>query len=309
MTPLWRERIRAFFFNAWPTKLLSLLAAVLVWWFATVGDTPVTQASRVVPLEIQGLGTSSVASGVPESAIMTIRGPSVLIERMPAQSLGAIIDLSGQTGEFEAEITVLIPQGVELVDVSPGSVIGTVQALQNSTVPVEAIIIGPESGDSRVAVSVTPADATVSGVDPTLSRVARVLVPVRASAGERRHSGFAADLDGHPVSGVSVEPQEFSISVNELPVLAQAAVSIELLPPDVTGFNVVARLQSAEHVVTGPPSALEGLETVRGSISEQVTPAEVGTWTVPVSLELPEGVAPIGQPQAILRLTARELEE
>ncbi len=309
MSPQNRSRIKAFFFNAWPAKLLSLFAALLVWWFATVGDTPVTQASRIVPLDIQGLSSGSVASGVPETAILTFRGPSVLIERIPDQSLGAIIDLSGETGEFEEPINVMIPQGVELIDVSPGSVIGTVQALQEESVPVEPVIIGPLNGDVRVEVTVEPPFATVSGVDPTVSRVTRVLVPVRASAGERTNAGFAADLNGQPVTNVSVQPSEVTVTVTEIPILAQATVTIDFVPPAVAGFNVSTRLETIEQVITGPPSLLAGLESVSGTISEQSIPAEAGSYTVPVELALPEGVAPSGQPRAVLRLTELAQEE
>ena len=309
MTRQLRSRIKAFFFHAWPSKLLSLLAAVLVWWFATVGDTPVTQASRVVPLEIQGLSSGSVASGVPETAILTFRGPSVLIERIQTQSLGAIIDLSGESGEFEEPINVMIPQGVELLDVSPGSVIGTVQALQEETVPVEPVIIGPQSADVRVEVTVEPQSVTVSGVNPALSRVTRVLIPVRASAGERTLVGFPADLNGQPVGNVSVAPSEVTVTVTEIPVLAQATVSIDFVPPAVPGFNVSTRLESDEQVITGPPSLLADLTAVNGTISSQSIPAEAGSYTVPVELELPEGVSPSGQPRAVLRLTALVPEE
>lgn len=309
MTPQNRSRVRAFFFHAWPSKVLSLLAAVLVWWFATVGDTPVTQASRVVPLDVQGLSSGSVASGVPETAILTFRGPSVLIERIQAQSLGAVIDLSGESGEFEEPINVMIPQGVELIDVSPGSVIGTVQALQEETVPVEPVIIGPQTADVRVELTVEPPFVTVSGVDPALSRVTRVFIPVRASAGERTLTGYAADLNGQPVGNVTVAPAEVTVSVTELPVLAQATVSIEFVPPAVPGFNVSTRLETSEQTITGPPSLLAGMESVNGTISEQSIPAEPGSYTVPVELDLPEGVAPSGQPRAVLRLSALVPEE
>src|SRR5690625_5143885 len=108
-----------FFLHNWPQKLGSLLAAGLVWWFATVSEAPQTQASRVVSIEVQGLGSTSVARGLPETAVLTIRGPSLLIERLQPGSLGAVIDLTGTSGDFEEPINVVIPRGVELVSVTP----------------------------------------------------------------------------------------------------------------------------------------------------------------------------------------------
>lgn len=304
-----RSKVRAFFLHNWPQKLGSLLAAALVWWFATVGDTPLTQASRVVPIEVQGLGPDSIASGVPETAVLTIRGPSVLIDRLQSQSLGAIIDLAGRSGEFEEQVNVMIPQGVELVNVTPSGVIGTVESLQESLVPVEAIVIGSHSSDVRIEVSVEPQNITVSGVDSVLARVNRVLVPVRASAGERSQAGFAADIGGLPVSGVSLQPAEIRITVSEVPVQQRTEVSLELVPPLVSGFNVTARLEAASHAVSGPPSLLSGLGTVQAEVEAALLPDAAGTFTVPLLLALPDGVEPLGQPRAVLRLTPLVLEE
>lgn len=301
--------LRAFFLHNWPQKLGALLAAVLVWWFATVGDTPQTQASRVVELEVQGLGSASVASGIPDSAVITIRGPSVLIDRLQAQSLGAIIDLEGRSGDFEEPINVMIPQGVELVSVTPGEVIGTVETLAEAVVPVEPVLIGVRNPDVRAEVTVEPGHVTVSGLASVLTRVSRVVVPVRAAAGERSLAGFAADLSGLPVSGVSMLPAQVEVTVVENPVLSQQTFEVRLLPPAVDGFNVTARLDVTEVVLIGSPTILADLESVSASADLGMLPQESGSHTVPVLLELPEGVTAVSVPQALIRLTPLSLEE
>ncbi len=301
--------LRSFFLHNWPQKLGALLAALLVWWFATVGDTPQTQASRVVELEVQGLGSTSVASGIPDSAVITIRGPSVLIERLQAQSLGAIIDLEGRSGDFEEPINVMIPQGVELVSVTPGEVIGTVETLAEAVVPVEPVLIGAQNADVRAEITVEPQHVTVSGLASVLTRVSRVVVPVRAAAGERSLAGFAADLGGLPVAGVSMLPAQVVVTVVENPVLRQQTVNVQLLPPAVDGFNVTARLDSAEVTLVGPPTGLSGVESVRATADLSQLPLDSGSHTVPVLLELPEGVTAVGVPRATIRLTPLSLEE
>lgn len=301
--------IKAFFLLNWPQKLGALLAAVLVWWFATVGDTPQTQASRVVSVEVQGLGSGSVASGIPDNAVITIRGPSVLIERLQAQNLAAVIDLEGRSGDFEQSINVLIPQGVELVSVTPGEVIGTVETLTEATVPVDPVLIGARNIDTQVSVTVEPTHVTVSGLASVLGRVTRVLVPVRGAAGERSLAGFAADLNGLPVNGATVLPAEVLVTVTETPVLERRTLTINFVPPAVAGFNVSARLDQAELTVVGPPSQLAGLEAVNGTADAVLLPQQGGTHVVPVELALPDGVIATRVPQATVRLLPQNLEE
>ncbi|HLR46942.1 MAG TPA: hypothetical protein VK092_07265 [Deinococcales bacterium] len=301
--------LRAVFVNNWPQKLGALLAAALVWWFATVGDSPQTQATRVVRLQVQGLPANSVATGVPDTAALTIRGPSVLIERLQSQGLSAVIDLDGQTGDFQEPINVLIPRGVELLSVTPGDVIGTVETLAERAVPLEAVIIGTRPGDVHTDLEVDPEHVTVTGLTADLDLVTRVIAPVRSSPGERTVSGYAADLDGQPVGGVSVEPEEVQVTVRELPLLVQATVPLELTPPEVDGFDVTVLTDSAELTVTGPPSALAELDSVTGTPDLATGEPAAGTVSVPVLPELPEGVFTGDAPAAEVRLVPLVREE
>ena len=294
--------LRNVFLHNWPQKLGALLAAALVWWFATVGDSPQTQATRVVRLQVQGLPANSVATGVPDTAALTIRGPSVLIDRLQSQGLSAVIDLRGQTGTFQEPINVLIPRGVELLSVTPGDVIGTVETLSERAVPVEVVTIGMQPADLHTVTVSDPEHVTVKGLTADLDRVTRVIAPVRSSPGERTATGFAADLDGQPVGGVSLAPSEVQVTVREIPLLGQAAVRLELVPPAVPGFNVTARLDDDEITLTGPPSALEGLGSVRAETDVSGIDPDAGTQTVAVLPELPDDVFTGDRPTATVRL-------
>lgn len=301
--------LRAVLLHNWPQKLGALLAAALVWWFATVGDSPQTQATRVVQLEVQGLPANSVATGVPETAALTIRGPSVLIDRLQAQGLSAVIDLRGQAGDFQEPINVLIPRGVELLSVTPGDVIGTVETLTERAVPLEAVIIGGQPEDIHTVLTPDPEHVTVTGLSVDLDRVTRVIVPVRSSPGERTASGFAADLDGQPVPGVSVKPAEVQVTVTEMPLLAQVELPLELVPPAVPGYNVIARLETEGIEVTGPPSVLRELGAVSGMPDLRGFEPEAGSHSLPVMPDLPEGVFTGDRPTALVRLIPLVPEE
>lgn len=284
-------RLRRILVHNWPQKVGALLLAMFIWWFVTVSDTPQTLASVEVQIEVEGLAPNSVVTGLPETVIVTIQGPGLLVERAQRDNIVAILDLAGVTGAFETSVLVLIPQGVELMNVSPSEVIGTIEPLASRSVPVEAVVFGAQSTDVRLALTVVPDEVTVSGLAGTLEQVTRVIVPVRSAPGERAGTPFAANTAGLPVGGVSISPDSIQVTVIEQPVLIQREVRIALLPPDVPGFSVSARLDPATVMVTGPPSLVAGLEEVTATADLSDMPAEPGAHVVPVVPALPGGVS------------------
>lgn len=295
--------------HAWPQKLGALALASMIWMFVNVNDTSITQRSLFVPIEVEGLGAESVATGLPDYVEVTVSGASTQVDRLRPDNFEALLDLTGQIGQFEAPITVLSPQGIELRRVSPGDVIGTVEPVTVKSIPVDAVIIGAVAPDLKVTTTLEPAEVTVRARASTLARVARALAPVRPSPGERLTTPYPVDAGGLPVTGVTIEPSEVEVIVSEEPVMVSRRLPVELETPAVSGFSVTARMEEAEVEVIGPISALEGLEHVPATVSLPTDELEAGGYTLPVTLELPEGVYVVGSSAATVRLSRPPIRE
>ena len=289
--------------HAWPQKLGALVLATLIWLFVNVNDTSITQRSLFVPITVEGLAADSVATGLPEFVEVTIAGPSGQVDRLRPDNFEAVLDLAEQRGAFEEPITVLSPQAVELRRVNPSDVIGTVEAVTEKTVPVDVVMIGSGPTDVKVMTSVEPAEVMVRARSSTLAQVARVLAPVRPAPGERAVVPFAVNTAGQPVTGVNILPAEIQVAVAEEPVLVTRTLPVDLETPSVPGFTVTAGLDQGEVQLIGPPSVLNTLENVPGTVSLQTEEPEAGGYTLPVTLELPEGVEAVGSPTATVRLS------
>jgi YbbR domain-containing protein len=303
------HRILTALSHAWPQKVGALVLATLVWLFVNVNDTSITQRSLFVPITVEGLAPDSVATGLPDFVEVTVSGASGAIDRLRPDNFEAILDLSGQGGPFEVPIRVLSPQGVDLRRVNPSDVIGTVEAVTEKRVPLDAVVIGSGGPDTVVRATAEPTEVIVRARASTLAQVARALAPVRPSPGQRPATPYAVDSAGQPVAGVTIEPASVQVTVGEEPVLVSRRMPVELETPAVSGFTVTARLEQDAVSLLGPESTLAGIERVPGTVSLPTEEPEAGGYTLPVTLELPEGVYVVGSPTATVRLSRPPIRE
>mgnify|MGYP001306605536 CR=1 FL=1 len=302
-------RLRAILVTNWPQKLGSLLIAAVIWWFVAVNESPQTLVSITVPIEVEGLRDDSVATGLPSSVVVSVQGPSMLIDRVQRDSVVAILDLAGLSGEFEQRITVLIPQGVELLGVSPADVIGSIEPLASREVAALAVLHIEAQQDVVLSTAIEPESATVSGLASTVSQVASVIVPVTSREDGSFVRAWAADADGLPVQGVAVSPDSFRVTVTPVPVLASRTVPVVLLPPVAPGFSVTARLDVPEVTLVGPPSSLDTIDSVVADVNMDSLTLETGVHVAPVTLTLPEDTVAVRPLSATIRLTQAGIVE
>jgi YbbR domain-containing protein len=303
------HRILTALSHAWPQKVGALVLATLVWLFVNVNDTSITQRSLFVPITVDGLASDSVATGLPDFVEVTVSGASGPIDRLRPENFEAILDLSGQSGAFEVPIRVLSPQGVDLRRVTPSDVIGTVEAVTEKRVPLDAVVIGNGGGDTMVRATAEPTEVIVRARASTLAQVARALAPVRPSPGRRPSTPYAVDSGGQPVAGATTLPASVQVTVVEEPVLVSRQLPVELETPAVSGFTVTARLEEDNVSLLGPESTLAGMERVPGTVSLPTEEPEAGGYTLPVTLELPERVYVVGTPTATVRLSRPPIRE
>jgi YbbR domain-containing protein len=109
-------------FNNIGLKLVSLLAAALLW--LAVTRSPVTEVAVKVPIEFQHVPTGLDLSSehIPELQIR-VRGPERLVHGLDQGEVHAIIDLAGVgPGERTYDLTgrqISVPHGVDVVQIIP----------------------------------------------------------------------------------------------------------------------------------------------------------------------------------------------
>ena len=149
----------------WPVrnlrlKLVSVCIAGLLW-MIVAGDRVVERVLRV-PVELQGMPADLELVGpAPDTVDVRVRGSSNALTRLGPGDIAAVIDLkSAREGRRVFTLgpgQVLVPAGLETVQVSPSTLSMEFEATVTRRVPVEARTDGdPEKGFRVVRVATVP---------------------------------------------------------------------------------------------------------------------------------------------------------
>lgn len=285
--------LRRLLFDNAPRKLGALALAVAVWFFATSNDDTVAQRSLLVPIVVDGVRDNSVVVGVPAAVEVTLSGPLARIDRLRPESIEALLDLSGLSGDFSVQVIVAPPQGLSLERVVPNEVIGLVEAVELRTVPVLLHPIGFDSSEQQLRSSVRPEVATVRGRAAVVAQVSAVVVPITAAelaaASSDLRPGFAVDRNGLPIPEVNVAENRFELLWSIEPLWSLARVAT--LPParDQGAWQLLDELPTSLGVA-GPRGRLEGLAPVVLDVQWPTGTLQPGEYTLMVQARLPDGV-------------------
>lgn len=179
------------------TKLLSLAIAVAVW-FSLSGERRerTSERSYHMPLSIVNIPPRSlVASPLPSSVDVRLRGPFTALRQLEPDKLEAVLDLKeAQPGEVVYRFTtedVNVPPDVEVVSISPPEVRFALDTLQEKTLRVAPSVTGEPASGMRVAqTSAEPAEVRVAGPAGTLARMSTV--ETSAVSVEGKSASFSA---------------------------------------------------------------------------------------------------------------------
>jgi len=262
--------------HRWQAKLLSLLAAFLLW-YQLKETGPVVERGLERPLEVVGLGPDQVAVGIPERVLVRIRGEERVVEGLQPEAVLAYIDLSGvEEGPFVRPVRVQLPAGVTLSAVIPAKVEGRVERILEKELPLYACA-------PHRALVPEPRRVRVRGPSTEVQKA------VWAVALGEALSILAVDKEGQALPHVAAEPAQAEphfqgplLTLKELPLA---------LPGPPEGL-VVEKAEIPRSVrVVGPPELLADLAFVAGEVEWRV-----GSYVAPIKLKLPEGVYALDRP-------------
>ncbi len=263
--------------HQWPAKLLSLLAAFLLW-YQLRQTGPVVERAIERPLEIIGLGPDQVAVGVPERVLVRVRGDERTVNGLRPEAVLAYLDLHGlKEGPFSKPVVVQLPAGVVLAAVIPARVEARVEKSAEGEIPLYAF------APNRALV---PADGhvRVRGAAPLVARARYAL----ALGPEDRLRVVAVGAAGEPLA-LEVEPKMTRARFAG-PLLTRRELPLALPGPPPSLSVKQAQLPRAIPVV-GPPEVLAKLAFVTGEVEWRA-----GSYVAPIRLKLPEGVYALKAP-------------
>ncbi len=303
----------------WPAKILSLAAALLLFFFYRLNRLEDRYLS--LPLSVAMNEEYVPASQYPRSVRVTLRGESNDVFSIQEEDLVAVLDLSGERGEGVVKAPVQIEKkgsalGVDPLEilVEPSEIAVGIERKVSRVVPVTPSFRGYlEPGYELLSFDFAPAEVEIAGPASAVARVDDVSTDPIELAGRKEDFAVKARLARKDplVLVVGSETVEFSAVIQK----SLAVKNFEGL--EIAALGLAETLELAEPLPAGSlrlqssKADLRGYEPAAASLSVDFSALRrPGTYTLPVVAALPPDFAVDSyEPQTVtvvLRAAARK---
>jgi len=284
--------------NNLTTKILSVIAAIVLWMYVMNEQNPPLESSFTVPLEIRNLAINLVAPDAPETVRIKLRGPRSIIAGVSSQDLKAYVDAKGfDAGRHSVKVQVVVPASLDVVDINPDKFTLVIDQVIKRQLPVEVRLSGTAAEGNTVSKTVvSPTHITIAGPQRLVEAVDKAIANVNLTG---RSADFTTAVplvlvgaDGKEIQGLTLYSDKVNVSVTlvRAPVTKTVEVKAILyneLPAGVTLKRLTTEPGQVE--ITGPAEVVNNLSYI------YTQPVNVGgihqDTTLEAKLQIPEEVS------------------
>lgn len=303
------------------TLLMSILLALIVWFFAIDQENPLERLNydQAIPIEVHGLadGTQTLQDLTRRTVFLTLRAPRRTLETVSVDDFNAYINLNGlPPGPHELPIVVeSVNPDIDVIDQQPRQLRVQIEQIITKTVPVQPEIMDSPafSYEAQPAIS-EPETVTISGprtqVEQVTAAVAEVFLRSAKNQVERTQALSPRNSQNMVVERVTVNPQNARVIVPivQRPGRKEVAVVVTVKGQPAPGYRLTSiSSEPGTVILRGSPEAL--LE-VGGFVETPVLNIENTTSTVRerLPLLLPENVSTLGETSVTAVVTISPIE-
>lgn len=259
----WRKNIIA--------KLISVVAAIFLWFFVMNEQNPIMELNVTVPVEAVGLSDTYIVQDMPETVRITLRGPRNTIIRLDQLSLKARLDLSNViVGKQIIPINFTPPPGLTVTTMDPINATINVDEYAVRQIPVEMKAVGKLPDIMGIkTMKIVPTTVTVSGARTSVDAVAHAYIRAKL---DDRNADFTSrgnievtDAAGNDVPNVTVTPYQGDLMIWLERIRFDKTVSV-VVPTTGTvaaGYKVKAiDVQPKQVVISGKQNDVQSITAV-----------------------------------------------
>lgn len=256
----------------WMAKILSLLGAILLWFFVMKEQNPIVDINYTVPVQVQNLNSQYVVDNIPSEVHIHLRGPRNSILAINQSTLKAHLDMGDVSpGQQSLPILFTPPAGITVVSMTPDTVNVNVDEYMLKEVPVEVQQLGKVPDDIAIkAINTVPKVVTISGAKQEVDSVAHVVLRIKMNDRRSNFTGsgmmIAVDAAGKTVDNVTITPRQGQAQIEleqirfekNLPAVANltGSLSSEYVVKSVT-------VEPQQVLVSGKEGDIKNLSEVR----------------------------------------------
>ncbi len=280
-------------------KVLAVGLALILWVQVT-GERQRPEVQRAfenMPVAWRYLESDVAVLDVePSSVTIVVRGERSVMDFLSRHDLDPVVNLRGAPpGSTSVYVSVSVPKGVQLVEVSPDIVSVNLEEIREKLVEPEIQLLGQPQEDYEADIHrLHPPQVTVRGGQSMVDKVAGLEGTLDVSGQSESFSRSvplrAVGEDGLPIQDISFSPAEITVDVDVSPRQETRAFPIKVI---VEGD--LPEGYSVQDVEVYPDEVqLTGSVFLLGDISEiETEPVDLEGLTESVELEV-ELVAPSG---------------
>lgn len=167
-----------YFRNNLGYRLISIFAAIVIWFFVFSERNPTTENVVTVPLEATGLARNLVVAEKPNTVNIRFQGKANVVDKITSRDFRAYIPLDqADVGVRSIQVVTEIPAGVRIVSVQPSWVQVHIDQVSSIQVPVEIVVKGEAArGYALETPRVTPGQVLINGPEKYLENIGKVYV-------------------------------------------------------------------------------------------------------------------------------------
>jgi YbbR domain-containing protein len=195
-----RHHLQLRFLRDWPLKLVSLVLAVGLWLLLVPAEKSFSAKSLTIPLETLNVPAGlEIVEGPAATVDVTLRAPKRLLDEIGPSGLAARLDLERATTlqqEYPlAASNVDVPNGAEVVKISPSKVTIKLERTAAATLEVHATLRGrPAPGYHVEGIEIDPETVKVQGPESRVrAKEAATTAPIDLT-GLTQPTVFEADI-------------------------------------------------------------------------------------------------------------------
>jgi len=286
-------------------RLISLTLAIGLWIFVNAGQHGALESFQV-PVSYRDLPPGFILTNPhPEFIKIQVSGPRTLLSIIDPARLTLRLDLTG-VGIGQASFKIStdafpVPRHTEVTSVVPSQIVLDIDKNVSVNVPVHLVVTGVAGDGYNVAsTEVTPVNVTIHGPSRVVSHVDQVDTEPLSVDGLTADLSRTVDLMA-PSDTARLEPDEVTATVT----VAQNIVNKEFrnVPINVRDTELKFHLDArrVNLLLRGPQLTLASIVLKDAAYIEAAGFAP-GSYSVPVQVNLPDGVALVRQTPEKVRI-------
>ena len=262
---------------------------------------PITQTTTGT---VRGGYEVGALKAVPEK--VTLRGPKRIINSIAKVTAEADVSGLSEDETVEAKLVLydannnVIDQTLLANNLGKEGVSVEVELLQVKSVPIEVDTsdVSAAEGYKLGKITVEPQEVEITGDKTTLAGVSKISIPASALQLDNltQKTDKTIDISSYIPSGVSLTEQNANKVVVSIPVQQPGAKTFEVSTNSIVVNNIAEGLSISygstvdlEIQIKGPGDALNLFSPAKKVSIDLKKYTNAGTYTVPVSVELPDG--------------------